>query len=181
MDRLKILVLVGGIGSYSINKKLFGNVKELTSDKFEFDEVDIASLPYYSQDLEAEGLPVIADLKKRIEACDGVLFVTPEYNRNIPGVLKNAIDWGSRPYENNSWKGKTAAIIGATIGTMGTYAAQNHLRETLVELAVRAMPAPRLYYTASGDMNDGKVSEQTAERIKKMFSEFAAWVQKFKK
>lgn len=176
MSKLKILVLVGGISSGSINKQLFNEVRRLTADKFEFDEADIAAVPYYSQDLETSLPAPVIDLKARIAASDGILFVTPEYNRSIPGVLKNAIDWASRPYGSNSWKGKPAAVLGATPGTIGTFGAQSHLRQILSEIAVCVMPVPYFYYTAGE--GGGQVDEKTAERIKKMMDAFAAWIQK---
>lgn len=173
---MRVLVMVGGISKNSINKQLFKNVKELADDKFEFDVVDIAAIPCYSQDIEDEPTTMAADMKARIEACDGVLFVTPEYNRSIPGVLKNAIDWGSRPYGANSWAGKPAAIIGASIGTMGTFAAQNHLRQILTELSVCVMPTPRFYYV--DEMKEGKLGGDSAERLKKLLGAFAVWIEK---
>lgn len=176
MSKLKILVLVGGISGGSINKQLFGEVKRLTGDKFEFDEPDISAIPYYSQDLEANLPPQVRDLKARIEACDGALFVTPEYNRSIPGVLKNAIDWGSRPYGSNSWKGKPAAMMGATPGNIGTFGAQSHLRQILSEITVCVMPVP--YFYLSGAESGAQADEKTAERIKKVMDAFAAWIQK---
>lgn len=179
MSKLKILVLVGGISGGSINKQLFGEVKRLTADKFEFDELDISAIPYYSQDLEADLPPAVRDLKTRIEACDGVLFVTPEYNRSIPGVLKNAIDWGSRPYGSNSWKGKPAAMMGTTPGAIGTFGAQCHLRQILSEIAVCVMPVPHFYHSAGE--GGGRADEKTAERIKKVMDALAAWVQKISK
>lgn len=176
MSKLKILVLVGGISSGSINKQLFNEVRRLTADKFEFDEADIAAIPYYSQDLEANLPTPVSDLKTRIAACDGILFVTPEYNRGIPGVLKNAIDWASRPYGSNSWKGKPAAMLGASPGAIGTFGAQSQLRQILSEIAICVMPVPHFYY-AVGE-GGGQVDEKTAERIKKVMGAFAAWIQK---
>lgn len=175
---MKILILIGGISKGSINKQLFNNFKELAGGKFEFDVVDITALPYYSQDYD-ENLPsVVQDMKTRVKTCDGVLFVTPEYNRSIPGVLKNAIDWGSRPYGANCWDGKPTAIIGATISAVGTFGAQNHLRQILTEVSVPVMVTPRLYYTY--DMQDGKVSVKTADHLKKFINAFALWVEKEK-
>lgn len=175
MSKLKILVLVGGISGGSINRQLFSEVKRLTADKFEFDVPDISAIPYYSQDLEADLPPAVKDLKARIEACDGALLVTPEYNRSVPGVLKNAIDWGSRPYGANSWKGKPAAMMGATPGNVGTFGAQAHLRQILSEIAVNVMSAPYFYYSGA---QGGQADEKTDERIKKMMDAFAVWIQK---
>lgn len=174
---MKVLVLIGGISKGSINKQLFRNVKELAGDKFEFDVLDIAALPYYSQDIEDDLPQVVKDMKARVETCDGLLFVTPEYNRSIPGVLKNALDWGSRPFGSNSWDGKPAAVLGASPGPIGTFGAQNHLREVLTQLSICAMPAPQFYY--SDDMQDGKVSTKTAKRLQKILKSFELWIERF--
>lgn len=176
----KVLVLIGGISKDSVNKQLFSNVKELAGDEFEFDVLDIVELPCYSQDFEDDMPQVVKNMKARAEACDGLLFITPEYNRSIPGVLKNAIDLGSRPSGYNCWAGKPAAIIGAAVGTAGTYGAQSHLRDILTELSVCLMPTPHFYYTFVGDMQDGRVSAKTAGRLQKLLENFALWIGKFK-
>ena len=180
MGKTKILVMVGGLCRDSLNRQLFGNVRKLYGDKFEFDEVDIAAIPYYSQDLEKNLPAAVKDLKERIAACDGVLFVTPEYNRSFPGVLKNAVDWGSRPYGNNSWTGKPAAIIGATPGNICTFGAQNHLRQVLTGVSIRTMDAPQFYYSSTGDMEDGKLSENSTAYLKEFMGAFEDWMAKLK-
>lgn len=175
---MKVLVLIGGISKDSINKQLFRNVKELAGDRFEFDVVDIAEFPHYSQEFDDDMPQMVKSMKARAEACDGLLIVTPEYNRGIPGVLKNAIDWGSRPYGYNCWRGKPTAIIGAGAGAIGTFGAQSQLRGVLTELAVCLMPSPHFYYT--NDMQEGKVSAKAAERLQKVLEAFALWIGKFK-
>lgn len=177
---MKILVLVGGISKDSINKQLFNNVRELSGGAWEFDEVDIASFPHFSQDIEENPPRAVAELKAGVKSCDGLLFVTPEYNRSIPGVLKNALDWGSRPYGSNCWGGKPAAIIGAAISPVGTFGAQSHLRQILTELSVPVMPSPSFYYNAAADLTGGRVSQKMAERLKKMLAAFAEWIEKLK-
>lgn len=179
MSKPKILVMVGGISSGSINKKLSDEVKRLTADKFEFDEIAIAAIPYYSQDDEENMPPVVKNLKARIEACDGALFITPEYNRSIPGVLKNAIDWGSRPYSNNSWKGKPSATMGTTPSSVGTICAQSSLRQILTEIGVCTMPLPHFYHTASNQT--GQIDDKSKEYIVKMMDAFAIWIEKIKR
>lgn len=175
---MKVLVLIGGISKNSLNKRLFNNVRELAGDKLEFDVVDITALPYYSQDLDENMPPAATDLKARVKACDGLLFVTPEYNRGVPGVLKNAVDWCSRPIGSNSWEGKPAAIIGGSPSPMGTFGAQNQLRQVLTELSVNVMSAPRFYYT--DDMKEGKVSDKAAQRLQAIIDAFIAWIAKLK-
>lgn len=175
---MKILVLIGGISKGSINKQLFNNFKELAGGKLEFDIVDIAAFPHYSQDYD-ENLPqIVRNMKIRANACDGLLFVTPEYNRGIPGVLKNAIDWGSRPHGSNCWGGKPAAIIGAAAGPIGTFGAQNQLRQVLSELSVPVMPAPCFYYNS--DIQNGKVGAEASKRLKKVIDAFIVWIEKLK-
>src|SRR4051812_44389590 len=114
----KILCFVGGISKDSLNKKLFHEMKNLAPKNFELESFDIASLPFFSQDLESDIPEAVKKLKKKIEDCDAVLFVTPEYNRSFPAVLKNALDWGSRPYGKNSWNFKPCAVIGASVGNI---------------------------------------------------------------
>lgn len=176
MSKPKILVMVGGISSGSINKQLFNEVKRLAADKFEFDEVDIAALPFYSQDLEADMPQAVSKLKSRIKTCDGALFVTPEYNRGIPGVLKNAIDWGSRPYDSNSWKNKPAASMGTTPGTSGTLCAQNNLNQLLTSVGACVMPLPMFYHSAHSE--EWQLDEKTKELIRKKMDAFAVWIKK---
>src|SRR4051812_39838995 len=98
METIKLLTLVGGISSKSLNKRYFNAIKDLAPEGFEFIEIDISKLPFFSQDLEFDPPDIVTEYKEKIREADAVLFITPEYNRSIPGVLKNAIDWGSRPY-----------------------------------------------------------------------------------
>lgn len=179
MSKPKILVIVGGISSGSINKQLSEEVKGLTSDKFEFDEIEIAAIPYYSQDDEENMPSVVKSFKAQIKACDGVLLITPEYNRSIPGVLKNAVDWGSRPYGSNSWMGKPAVIMGSTPGSSGTICAQNHLHQILAEIGVCIMPVPHFYHSASGPA--WQIDDRTKQHIVKIMDAFAIWMEKINK
>ncbi len=128
----KIAVVVGSIRAESINNLLAKNLERLAPEGTEFDYIDIASLPLFSQDLEADFPAAAQSLKDKVEAADAVLFVTPEYNHSFTGVLKNAIDWGSRPWGSNSWGGKPTGIVGATISPNGTKFAQAAL-ESIVE------------------------------------------------
>lgn len=139
MAKLKLAVIVGSNRRHSINRKLAQALTKLGAGKFVWNFIRINDLPMYNQDLETELPQSVLRFKSEIADTDALLFVTPEHNRSIPAVLKNAIDWGTRPYGQNSWKGKTAAIIGASPGTMGTAFAQQHLRQILGILGVLVM------------------------------------------
>jgi chromate reductase len=122
---------VGSLSSTSINRKLAAALVKLAPDALELREIPIKDLPLYSQDYDADYPPSALALKQAIADADAVLFVTPEYNRSIPGGLKNAIDWASRPWEQNSFTRKPPAVIGASIGAIGTAVAQQSLRSVL--------------------------------------------------
>jgi chromate reductase len=140
-----IQVIVGSLRRDSFNKRLAHALTKLASAELQFDFVDIGALPLYSQDYDSDFPQVARDFKKQIESADGLLFVTPEYNRSMPGVLKNAIDWGSRPWGTNSWKDKPAAICGISPGATGTALAQQHLRNTLAYLDVPTLGQPEVF------------------------------------
>lgn len=141
----KIAVIVGSIRRDSINRKLAEALAGLAKPKAEFVFSRIDDLPLFSQDLEPSPPASVTRLKGEIEAADGVVIVTPEYNRSIPGVLKNAIDWASRPYGKNSFNGKPTAAIGTSMGAVGTAAAQQHLRSIFAYLNVKLMGQPEGY------------------------------------
>jgi chromate reductase len=128
---VRILVIIGGLSKNSINKKLFELIKPLAPKDFEFDSYDISLLPFYSQDIETDLPNVVMEFKKKVSASDGVIFITPEYNRSMPGVLKNAVDWCSRPYGAGLWNKKPSAVLGASPGPIGTFAAQTDLKKIL--------------------------------------------------
>jgi chromate reductase, NAD(P)H dehydrogenase (quinone) len=139
MARFKIAVIVGSNRRESLNRKLAQALARLGEDKFAFSFVRIDDLPLYNQDLEAELPKSVARFKAEIACADGLLFVTSEHNRSVPAVLKNAIDWGARPYGRNSWVGKPAGITGTSPGAVGTALAQQHLRQILGDIGVLVM------------------------------------------
>jgi chromate reductase len=139
MTTFKIAVLVGSNRRESLNRKLAQALAKLGGDELAFSFVQIDDLPLYNQDLEAELPNSVTRFKAEISSADGLLFVTPEHNRSIPTVLKNAIDWGARPYGQNSWSGKPAAITGTSPGLIGTAVAQQHLRQMLGVLGALVM------------------------------------------
>jgi chromate reductase len=137
--RAKIAVIVGSNRRESLNRKLAQALVKLAGDKLAFSFVQITDLPLYNQDSEGELPKSVVRFKSEIAAADGLLFVTPEHNRSIPTVLKNAIDWGARPYGQNSWNAKPAAITGTSPGALGTALAQQHLRQVLGVLGALVM------------------------------------------
>jgi chromate reductase len=146
---------VGSLSSTSINRTLSKALIRVAPDEFEFVEIPIRDLPLYSPDYDADYPPEARALKEAIASVDAVLFVTPEYNRAIPGALKNAIDWASRPWGDNSFSDKPSAIIGASIGAIGTAVAQQNLRSVLAFCNSRQMSSPEAYI----QMTPGLITE----------------------
>lgn len=161
---VKIAVLVGSLQENSVNKKLARNLENLAPEGTEFDYVDVGSLPLFNQDMESHFPAEAQAMKDKIEAADGVLIVTPEYNRSFSGVLKNAIDWASRPWGKNSWDGKPVGIAGATISPLGTGPAQAALRQIMVYLNARVMGQPELYLVVNEDTFNGEGDATEASR-----------------
>jgi len=172
----RIAILVGSIRPGSINLQLARAIARLGPQDWTWEHVDIHELPLYNQDHDNAMSPQAARLKQRIEAADGLLFVTPEYNRSMPGVLKNAIDIASRPYGKNSFAGKPAGVIGASIGAIGTAIAQQHLRTVLAYLDVPTLGQPEAFiHFKEGLVDDaGRITNDgTREFIQR-------WVQAFR-
>jgi chromate reductase len=167
---MKIAVIVGSLRQESLNRLLAESLVALADGKADFEYLSI-DLPLFNQDLEEADFPAAArELKAGIESADGVLVITPEYNRGMPGVLKNAIDWASRPAGDNSWRGKPLAVAGATPGLVGTALAQDHLRGILSFLNARIMPTPELYLSGADQLFDK--NGQVAESEKGYFKTF---------
>lgn len=167
MPEFKVGYFVGSLSSKSINRLLANALKRLAPPELELVEIHFRDLPLYSQDYEPD-FPVVATrLKESIAAADAVLFVTPEYNRSIPGGLKNAIDWASRPYGKNSFSRKPSAVIGASPGSIGTAVAQQHLRSLLSFCNSPQMNAPEAYihFTPGLIDGDGNVSVKSTENF----------------
>lgn len=166
---------VGSLSSTSINRILATALIRLAPSDLEFFEIPIRDLPLYSQDYDSDYPAVAVDLKESIASADAVLFVTPEYNRSIPGGLKNAIDWASRPWGQNSFDHIPAAVIGASVGAIGTAVAQQSLRGVLSFCNARQMTAPEAYIQFSPDTfsADGTVTnEGTAKFLRDYLVEF---------
>jgi chromate reductase len=177
----KVGYFVGSLSSTSINRILAKALIRVAPDDLEFTEIPIRELPLYSQDYDADFPPEARALKQAISAMDAVLFVTPEYNRSIPGGLKNAIDWASRPWGQNSFDHIPAAVIGASTGQIGTAVAQQSLRGVLSFCNARQMTAPEAYIHFSRDVfaEDGTVSNsQTEEFLRSYMADFREHVQR---
>ena len=178
MAKVKIAVVVGSNRRESINAKLAHALARLGSEQAEFNFVSIGELPLYNQDLEGELPPSVVRFKAEIAAADGLLFVTPEHNRSIPAVLKNAIDWGARPYGRNSWNGKPAAITGTSPGALGAALAQVHLRQILGALGALVIGGEAYISLKPGvvDANGTITDENTRGFLKAFVDQFAGFV-----
>ncbi|HET6301989.1 NADPH-dependent FMN reductase [Microbacterium sp.] len=181
MAGYKVGYFVGSLSSTSINRVLSKALIRLAPDDLEFTEIPIGDLPLYSQDYDEDYPPEATALKDAIAASDAVLFVTPEYNRSIPGALKNAIDWASRPWGQNSFDHIPAAVIGASIGAIGTAVAQQSLRAVLSFCNARQMTAPEAYihFTPEVFSSDGEVLvEDTAAFLRDYMAEFRDYIER---
>jgi chromate reductase len=181
MARYRIGYFVGSLSSTSINRELAKALIRLAPEDVEFTEIPIGNLPLYSPDYDADFPPEARDLKKAIAASDAILFVTPEYNRSIPGALKNAIDWASRPWGENSFDQMAAAVIGASRGQIGTAMAQQSLRGVLSFCNARQMTAPEAYIRYSEELfpGDGEVTdESTRAFLTKYMAEFRIYIER---
>lgn len=179
MTKFKIAVLVGSLRKESWNKKMAKALIKLAPASLELEIINIGDLPLYNEDLE-HALPQEWErFRTQLVSFDGVLFVTPEYNRSVPAVLKNAIDVGSRPYGNNSWDGKPGAVVSVSPGNLSAFGANHHLRQSLVFINVPAMPQPEAYIGGAAklfDENGNLINESTKEFLKKFMEAFAKWV-----
>ncbi|OTP79923.1 NADPH-dependent FMN reductase [Caballeronia sordidicola] len=177
----RIAVVVGSIRRDSFNKQLAHALISLAPQDFSFEFLDIASLPLYSQDYDADFPEAARTLKQKISEADGLLFVTPEYNRSIPGVLKNALDWGSRPWGQSAWANKPGALIGTSVGAIGTALAQAHLRNVLAYLDVPLMGQPEMFIKHDESRIDaaGKiVNDDTRKFLPAFVDKYVAWVKR---
>ncbi|SMC19570.1 NAD(P)H-dependent FMN reductase [Andreprevotia lacus DSM 23236] len=174
----RVLAIVGGISSNSINQSVFRALQKLAPAGYELSQFDISTLPFFSQDLENDPPAVVKLLREQVAAADAILFITPEYNRSIPGVLKNAIDWASRPYGQSKWDCKTAAVLGASIGNIGTFGAQHHLRQVLAYLNLRVLGQPEAYLNVSQSLENGEITAQpTLDYLASYWKAFTAWIE----
>lgn len=176
----RVAVLVGSLRKDSYNRKMANALAGLAPPSLKLEMVEIGPLPLYNQDHDADPPPAWLAFRQQVSAADAVLFVTPEYNRSVPGALKNALDVGSRPYGQSAWQGKPGAIVSVSPGAIGGFGANHHLRQALVFLDVPTMQQPEAYIGGAAGLfdADGKlVNEGTREFLNKFIQAFAAWVE----
>jgi chromate reductase len=178
----KVAVIVGSLRRESYSRKLAKALIEVAPPSLVASIVEIGALPLYNQDLEDAGAPPQwVEFRDRVRPADAVLFVTPEYNRSVPGVLKNAIDVGSRPYGKSVWSGKPGAVVSNSPGAISGFGANQHLRQSMVFLDVPMLQQPEAYIGGVAELfdADGKVkNEKTREFLKQFMNAFAAWVER---
>ena len=177
-----IAVFVGSLRKASLNRKMAHALAELAPDSLKLEIVEIGGLALFNDDDEGPDAPGSwVQLRDRVRRADGVLFVSPEYNRSVPGVLKNAIDVGSRPYGQSAWDGKPGGVISVSPGAIGGFGANHHLRQTLVFVNVLPLQQPEAYIGGAGKLFDdaGKLAnDATREFLVKYMQAYAAWVEK---
>lgn len=177
----RILGFAGSLRKDSYNRALLRAARELAAaEGIEVEIFEIDGIPPYNQDAEDAMPDLVRDFKRRIEQADAVLLVTPEYNYSVSGVMKNAIDWASRPYGANSFNDKPAAIMGATIGMLGTARAQYHLRQMLVYVNAYPLNQPEVMVPAAADKfkNGELVDEPTRQKVRELLVALAGWAQR---
>jgi chromate reductase len=164
MSDVKILGIAGSLRAGSFNRMLLKNAQQLTPAGATLEIYDLHGIPVFSEDDEKNPPAKVKDFKARIRASDAIVFATPEYNYSIPGGLKNAIDWASRPYGDSAWMGKPAAIMGASMGRMGSARAQYHLRQVCVYIQVEVMNSPEVMVSSAHENFDasGKLTHESS-------------------
>jgi chromate reductase len=181
MNTYQITVLVGSLRRDSFNRKLADALAKLAPSNFTFKQAQISDLPLYNQDEDSQQAPSVLRLKSEIKMANGLLFVTPEYNRSLPGVLKNAIDHASRPYGQSAWAGKPAGVLGVSVGAIGTALAQQHLRNVLAYLDVPTMGQPEVFIHVKDDLfgSDGSIGAGSQKFLQDWMDHYVAWVKQF--
>ena len=180
MKQYKIAVVVGSIRKDSLNQKLADALAKLAPPEFSFKTVRIDDLPLYNQDDDGKPAAAVTRLRKEIKGADALLFLTPEYNRSIPGVLKNAIDHASRPWGQSVWGGKPAGVLGISVGVIGTALAQQHLRSILSYLDVPVLGQPEVYLQAKDGLFDAEsgIGPDSRDFLQGWMDRYVAWVKK---
>ncbi|SDI13668.1 chromate reductase [Pseudomonas delhiensis] len=176
-----VAVLVGSLRKESLNRKVALALAERAPANLKLEIVEIGQLPLYNEDLDGDNAPAsYAPFRERIRRADAVLFVTPEYNRSVPGALKNAIDVGSRPYGKSAWGGKPGGVVSVSPGAIGGFGANHALRQSLVFLDVPCMQQPETYLGGAGNFFDatGKANDQVGPFLQTIIDSYARWVEK---
>ena len=180
MSQYQIAVIVGSLRKESFNRKLANALVKLAPAEFTFKQLQIGDLPLYNQDDDANQAESVKRLKAEITTAHGVIFVTAEYNRSIPGILKNAIDHASRPYGKSAWTGKPAGVLGVSPGAMGTALAQQHLRNVLVSVDMPTLTQPEVFIQAKETLfdKDGNIGVDSRKFLQAWMDRYIAWVKK---
>jgi chromate reductase len=181
MSQYPVAVVVGSLRRDSFNRKLATAIAKLAPSEFSFRQVRIDDLPPYNQDDDASPSESVKRLKGEITTARGLLFVTAEYNRSIPGVLKNAIDHASRPYGKSVWAGKPAGVLGVSVGAIGTAVAQQHLRNVLAYLDVPTLGQPEAFIHAKEGLFDanGNIGADSRKFLQDWMDRYVAWVKQY--
>ena len=179
----RIVLVVGSLRRDSFNHKLAQALMKLAPQGFDFEIANIGDLPLYNQDDDANQAPAVKRLKEQVSSAQGVIFVTPEYNRSIPGVLKNAIDNASRPYGQSAWAGKPAGVLGVSVGAIGTALAQQHLRNVLAYLDMPTLGQPEAFLQNKPGLfaEDGSIGPDSREFVQKWVDRYCEFVQRHAK
>ena len=178
---IDVAVIVGSLRKDSLNRKMAKALAALAPPALKLEIVEIGQLPLYDQDSDATPPQSYVDFRARIARADAVLFVTPEYNRSMPGALKNALDVGSRPYGKSAWSGKPGAVISVSPGAIGGFGANHHLRQVLTFLNVPAMAQPEAYVGGAGDLFDAQgaiTKDATKQFMTSFMAAFETWIGK---
>lgn len=180
MANRSIAVIIGSLRKDSFNRQLANAMTRLAPGGYSFEEVEIGDLPLYDQDDDDQQAGSVLRLKQQVRGCDGVLFFTPEYNRSIPGVLKNALDNASRPYGDSAWQGKPAGIVSVSIGAPGGSMAQQHLRNVLAYLDMPTLNQPEAYIQHRDGLYDadGNIGPDSRGFLQGWMDAYIAWVEK---
>ena len=178
MSNIQVGIVVGSLRKESFNRKLANAISKIAPKEVSFNFIEIGNLPLYNQDDDAHQADSVNKMKSEIDKCDGIIFVTPEYNRSIPGVLKNAIDHGSRPAGQSVWGKKPAGVIGISQSPVGTALAQQHLRAILATLDMPTLGQPEMFLQMKSGFFDesGDIGEQSREFVKKWIVKFVDWI-----
>ncbi len=174
-----VAVIVGSLRKGSFNRMMANALRTLAPRGLRLESVEIRDLPLYNHDLETNAPAPWTAFRERIKRADAVLFVTPEYNRSVPGVLKNAVDVGSRPYGKSVWTGKPGAVISVSTGVIGGFGANHHLRQSLTAVNIPTMPQPEVYIGGAVDLFDADgqlISDSTRELVRTFIEAFEDWM-----
>ena len=182
-EPLVILGIAGSLRRGSYNRAALRAAQELAPEGARIDTFELDGLPGFNQDEEAAPTAKVVELKRQVRAADAILFVTPEYNYSIPGVLKNAIDLASRPYGDSAWNGKPVAVMGASVGALGTARAQYHLRQVFVFLNMYAVNQPEVMISSAAKRFDekGNLTDETSRKlVRQLLEELVSWTKRLR-